>query len=64
MTTAKGVSTVTTADVALTFIAFVLVYTVIGGIDAWLLVRATRYSLDVPDDHEEVEAAELAGLVY
>jgi cytochrome d ubiquinol oxidase subunit I len=64
MTTAKGVSTVTTADIALTFIAFVLVYTVIGAIDAWLLVRATRYSLDETEDHEEVEAAELAGLVY
>ncbi len=62
MTTAKGVSTVTTADIALTFIAFIIVYTVIGVVDAWLFVRAARLSLD--DTGEEVEAAELAGLVY
>jgi cytochrome d ubiquinol oxidase subunit I len=62
MTTVKGVSTVTTADIALTFIAFVLVYTVIGAVDAWLLVRAARLGLD--DASEEAERAELAGLVY
>ncbi len=62
MTTAKGVSTVTTADIAFTFIAFVVVYTAIGAIDAWLLVRAARLSLD--DAGEEAEGAELAGLVY
>ena len=62
MTTVKGVSTVTTADIALTFIAFVLVYTVIGAVDAWLLVRAARLGLD--DASEEAEGAELAGLVY
>jgi cytochrome d ubiquinol oxidase subunit I len=62
MTTAKGVSTVTTADIALTFVAFVLVYTLIGVIDAWLLVRAARLGLD--DADEEAEGAELAGLVY
>ncbi len=62
MTTAKGVSTVTTADIALTFVVFVVVYTVIGVIDAWLLVRAARLGLDHAGD--EVEGAELAGLVY
>jgi cytochrome d ubiquinol oxidase subunit I len=62
MTTAKGVSTVTTADILLTFIAFIVVYTVIGAVDAWLLVRASRLGLD--DADEEVEGAELAGLVY
>ena len=62
MTTAKGVSTVTTADIVLTFVAFVLVYTVIGAVDAWLLVRAARLDLDAMD--EEAAGAELAGLVY
>jgi cytochrome d ubiquinol oxidase subunit I len=62
MTTAKGVSTVTTADIALTFIAFIVVYTLIGVVDAWLFVRAAHLSLD--DTGEEVERAELAGLVY
>jgi cytochrome d ubiquinol oxidase subunit I len=62
MTTAKGVSTVTTADIAFTFIAFVVVYTVIGAVDAWLLVRAARLSLDHAG--EGAEGAELAGLVY
>lgn len=62
MTTAKGVSTVTTADIAFTFIAFVVVYTVIGAVDAWLLVRAARLGLD--DAGEGAEGAELAGLVY
>jgi cytochrome d ubiquinol oxidase subunit I len=62
MTTAKGVSTVTTADIALTFIAFILVYTIIGAVDAWLFVRAARLGLD--GTGEEAEGAELAGLVY
>ena len=62
MTTAKGVSTVTTADIAVTFVAFIVVYTVIGAVDAWLFVRAARLSLD--DTGEEAEGAELAGLVY
>jgi hypothetical protein len=39
-----------------------LVYTLIGVIDAWLLVRAARLGLD--DADEEAEGAELAGLVY
>ena len=52
----------TTADIAVTFVAFIVVYTVIGAVDAWLLVRAARLSLD--DAGEEAEGAELAGLVY
>ena len=62
MLTSKGVSNVTTADVALTLAAFVAVYSVLGGIDAWLMVRAARRSLDEPD--EAAEAAATASLVY
>jgi len=43
-------------------LAFIVVYTIIGVVDAWLFVRAARLSLD--DTGEEVERAELAGLVY
>ena len=46
MKTAAGVSTVTTADIALTLVAFVLVYGAIGAVDVWLLVRAAGKSLD------------------
>lgn len=62
MKTANGVSSVTTADVALTLVAFVLVYVILGAVDAWLFVRAARLSLDPAD--EETEGSEVAGLVY
>ncbi|MGP8163721.1 MAG: cytochrome ubiquinol oxidase subunit I [Acidimicrobiales bacterium] len=50
MLTARGVSTVTVADVAATLAAFVLVYTALGVIDAGLMVRSARRPLDEPDD--------------
>jgi cytochrome bd ubiquinol oxidase subunit I len=62
MTTTKGVSALTTADVALTLAAFVLVYGAIGAVDVWLLVRAARRSLD--DTGPEAEVADLPSLVY
>jgi cytochrome d ubiquinol oxidase subunit I len=65
MKTAKGVSNVPTADIALTLAAFVLVYVVLGAIDAWLLVRAARFGLDHADHGDETtEGSEPAGLVY
>jgi cytochrome bd ubiquinol oxidase subunit I len=45
MITAKGVSAATAADVAGTLAAFVLVYGILGAIDAWLMVRAARHQL-------------------
>jgi cytochrome d ubiquinol oxidase subunit I len=62
MTTAKGVSPVTTADLAFTLVVFVLVYAAVGVADAWLFVRAAHHALG--DTAEEAEGAELAGLVY
>jgi cytochrome d ubiquinol oxidase subunit I len=65
MRTAKGVSSVPTADIALTLVAFVLVYVVLGAIDAWLFVRAARLRLDHADHGDEATGgAETAGLVY
>ena len=55
MLTAKGVSSLTVADIALTLGGFVVIYTVLGVIDAWLMVRASRKPLD------EVYAAGPAG---
>jgi cytochrome d ubiquinol oxidase subunit I len=62
MLTSKGVSSVTTADIAFTFVVFVVVYTVLGGLDAWLMVRASRRPLDVPEG--DADAAALPSLVY
>ncbi len=65
MKTAKGVSSVPTADIALTLVAFVLVYVVLGAIDAWLLVRAARLGLDYADHGDETtEGSGAPGLVY
>jgi cytochrome d ubiquinol oxidase subunit I len=64
MTTAKGVSSVTTADIAFTLVAFILVYGLVGIIDGWLLVRAAHHGLDDTEDEEGAEGAALAGLVY
>jgi cytochrome d ubiquinol oxidase subunit I len=62
MLTAKGVSNVTTADLALTLAGFVAVYSVLGVLDAWLMVKAARQPLEATGAAEE--AAEPAGLVY
>jgi hypothetical protein len=46
-------------------VAFVLVYVVLGAIDAWLFVRAARLRLDHADHGDEATGgAETAGLVY
>jgi cytochrome d ubiquinol oxidase subunit I len=62
MLTAKGVSSVTVADVATTLGAFVLVYTVLGVIEAVLITRSARRSLDEPGD--DAEKSLVPGLVY
>jgi cytochrome d ubiquinol oxidase subunit I len=62
MKTAIGVSRVSGADVAATLICFILIYAVIGTIDATLMVRAARHPLDLPDEAPSEDA--LAGLVY
>lgn len=64
MGTAKGVSGVTTADMAFTLVAFILVYGAVGAVDAWLFVRAAHHSLEGTEGEAEAEGAELAGLVY
>jgi cytochrome d ubiquinol oxidase subunit I len=50
MLTAKGVSSVTVADVAGTLAAFVVIYTVLLVIDVRLMVRWARRPLDEPED--------------
>jgi cytochrome d ubiquinol oxidase subunit I len=62
MKTAIGVSRVSGADVAATLICFILIYAVIGTIDATLMVRAARRPLDLPDEASSEDA--VAGLVY
>jgi cytochrome d ubiquinol oxidase subunit I len=62
MKTAVGVSAVSGVDVATTLIAFIVIYTVIGAIDATLMVRAARHVFDPRDEHPE--ASVTAGLVY
>ena len=73
MLTAKGVSSLTVADVALTLAGFVAVYTVLGVVDAWLMVRASRRPLSGGDEGEStrglkalegLEGGEAPGLVY
>ncbi len=61
MLTAKGPSSLTLADVALTLAGFVAVYTALGVVDAWLMVRYARQPLS--GDGQQ-EAGEVAGLVY
>jgi cytochrome d ubiquinol oxidase subunit I len=51
--TATSVSSVSTADVATTLIGFVLVYSILGAIDAVLMTRAARHALDTDDEHAE-----------
>jgi cytochrome bd ubiquinol oxidase subunit I len=62
MTTAKGVSAVTAADVAATLIGFVVLYGLLGAVDATLMVRAARRPLDDLDRHLPPEL--VPGLVY
>lgn len=65
MTTAKGVSSVPTADVAATLAAFVAVYTALGITAFALMLRAVRKGLEEPahegGGHEDVT---VSGLVY
>jgi cytochrome bd ubiquinol oxidase subunit I len=62
MTTAKGVSTLTAADVGGTLGGFVALYTILGVIDAVLMVRAAHDSLD--DSEEGLEHEVVPGLIY
>ncbi|MGC8627649.1 MAG: cytochrome ubiquinol oxidase subunit I [Acidimicrobiales bacterium] len=62
MLTAKGISNVTTADMALTLAGFVALYSVLGVLDAWLMVKAARQPLEAASAAEA--PAEPAGLVY
>jgi cytochrome bd ubiquinol oxidase subunit I len=63
MTTAKGVSSVTAADVGATLIAFVVVYMALGATAIVLMTRAARRGLD--EQEEDDEHGELVpGLVY
>lgn len=64
MKTMNGLSKVTTVDVAVTLGAFVAVYSAIGAVDAWLLVRASRQSLDGASPESRAEGAEISSLVY
>jgi len=65
MKTAKGVSPVTTADVAFTLVGFVLIYAVLGVIDAVLMVRAARRPLDEVEEHDSgANSVVVPSLVY
>lgn len=64
MQTAKGVSPVSGADVALTTAVFVAVYSVLGVIAVVLITRAARRRFDEPDEHAEEAAPLVPGLVY
>lgn len=70
MLTEKGVSSLTVADIALTLGGFVVIYTVLGAIDAWLMVRASRKPLDEVHAAGSAEGAgagaegEVPGLIY
>ncbi|HTX00577.1 MAG TPA: cytochrome ubiquinol oxidase subunit I [Acidimicrobiales bacterium] len=62
MRTVEGVSPgVSTADVLATLVGFVAIYSVLGAIDAVLMVRSARRALDEPEEHEP---AVVPGLVY
>jgi len=62
MRTANGGSPVGTADVVATLVTFLLVYSALGAVDAVLMTRAARRSLDDAGAHPEAEA--IPGLVY
>jgi cytochrome d ubiquinol oxidase subunit I len=60
MTTAKGVSSVTAADVGFTLVGFLVVYGLLGAIDAMLMVRVARRGLEEDEHHEAL----VSSLVY
>ncbi|HTZ07645.1 MAG TPA: cytochrome ubiquinol oxidase subunit I, partial [Acidimicrobiales bacterium] len=62
MRTARGVSPVGTADVVATLVGFLLVYSVLGAVDAVLMTRAARRTLD--DTGPAHEPGAVPGLVY
>ena len=64
MTTAKGVSTVTVADVAATLAAFVVVYAALGAVDFVLMARAARRPLLAREKEKESEESLTPGLLY
>ncbi len=65
METAKGVSTVSAADVAGTLAAFVAVYSILAVLAAILVVRAARHPLDRVDEAPGPDETPSApGLVY
>ncbi len=67
MLTPKGVSSLTVVDIALTLGGFVAIYTVLGAVDAWLMVRYARRPLEGDEGGEGAPLgpqAELPGLVY
>ncbi len=62
MLTAKGVSSVTIADVAATLAVFVLIYTALGVIEAALMTRSARRPLDKVD--ADSKQSLVPGFVY
>ena len=62
MTTVRGVSSVSAADVAFTTAVFVLVYTTLAAVAVMLTVRAARYPLE--EAAPPAEGPGLADLVY
>jgi cytochrome d ubiquinol oxidase subunit I len=65
MQTAKGVSTVSAGDVALTTVAFVLVYSTLAVIAVVLVVRAARHPFDeISEPPDDAEPTPNPGLVY
>lgn len=62
MKTARGISAVSAVDVGVTLGAFVAIYTALGTVDAVLMVRAARRSLE--ETGESPHAAVVPGLVY
>jgi cytochrome d ubiquinol oxidase subunit I len=61
MRTVRGVSSTTTADITTTLVGFVVLYSMLGAIDAVLMFRAARRRLAEP---EGPHAPEASGLVY
>ena len=64
MQTSKGVSPVSTADVAFTLSVFVAVYGVLAVIAVALIVRAARRRFEEPDEHAADTTQLVPGLVY
>jgi cytochrome d ubiquinol oxidase subunit I len=65
MQTAKGVSTVSAGDVALTTAVFVVVYTTLGVLAVVLVLRAARHPFDeIGGPGDDAEPTPAPGLVY